>query len=100
MNRFLTEVLPKGLVEAQARRGKLESKSWDLGRRLEMDEEFAGHSCDCDRCESNDVEWKELSALEREEMQQELDDVVAEINQLNTDIRRMTDYKSFMEARR
>lgn len=97
MGKFETETLPKALVEAQAKAQKLQRDLMGLGDKLDYDDEFADHMCDCDHCESNTREGKRLDWIEREEMEKEYDRVQSEIDALNDEIKRMTRYKAFVQ---
>lgn len=97
MSRFLTEVLPKALVDAQKRRIDLEHDKMGIAFKLSDDEEYRDHDCNCDRCPSQDYE--PLSRLDREDLEQDFEEVDIEITALDKEIKRMISYKTFMEEK-
>jgi hypothetical protein len=101
MNRFVTDILPKALVDAQEKRKTLEYDKWEIARKLDYDEQWSDHDCDCEYCESNDYDSKQaLGWKEREELEAQLEKLVEEIDELNLGIKRMTNYKEFMERQK
>lgn len=97
MSRFLTHTLPVALVEAQNNREALEREKWDIGRKLDDNERWGDHNCDCEYCEVQD--YKQLSFKEIEELEKQFEDLDQKIKDHDTEIKRMIAYKEFMEKR-
>jgi|ERR1044072_2735242 hypothetical protein len=93
--KFETVTLPKALVKARADRKKLEYESLEIATKLDFDDEWSGHDCDCEYCESNDR--GELSRSERIELEDRLSVLESKIISLDEDIARMTRYKHWVD---
>lgn len=96
MGRFETVILPKALLHAQAKRNDFEREKLNIGMKLDGDEEFADHDCDCDRCDSQNYE--PLSRLAREELEADFDELDLAIGNLDVEIKRMINYKTWVES--
>ena len=97
MNRFVKEVLPKGLEIAKAEEVALSRHLMELTNSLAYDYEYTGHNCNCEFCQYNTDDYEPLTTVERKELKKEIKKVSNELAELRNDIKSMVDYQAFIE---
>lgn len=100
MGKFEVITLPKALVEAQKKEKALRYEQLEVASKLDYDDEFGDHECDCQWCETNTDPREPLDWDKREELEAEHEANEKLLSDLALDISAMLRYKTFIEKKK